>query len=232
MNRKRIFVKLLFLVSVLFVAGYSMCACARERVIINNDATDEYSNDSEAGNKNGNDTDSEAEDEKDIAADNEGAYNSTELDEAVIVVFVCGAVKNEGVYELPSNSRINDALIAAGGFKKHADTDGINLAGLLSDGQQIYFPFEGESALQLESDSETDAKQGNSEDADGLVNINTADKEMLMTLPSIGEAKAKSIIEYREQNGSFNNKEDIKKVNGIGDSIYDKICEYITVGYK
>lgn len=137
-----------------------------------------------------------------------------------VTVFVCGAVQNEGVYELPADARVDDALAASGGFAEGADTAAVNRADTLYDGQQIYFPFEGES-LEHNSTEQED---------NGLVDINRADKETLMTLSGIGESKAESIIEYRETNGRFENKEDVKNVSGIGDSIYLKIEEYITVG--
>lgn len=150
-------------------------------------------------------------------ADNE---NISEGELPKVTVFVCGAVKNEGVYELPSDARVDGALEAAGGFVEGADTAAVNRADTLYDGQQIYFPYEGEplahnSTVQEEND---------------LIDINHADKETLMKLSGIGESKAESIIEYRETIGSFENKEDIKNVSGIGDSIYLKIEEYITVG--
>lgn len=146
--------------------------------------------------------------------------NISEAELPKVTVFVCGAVKNEGVYELPDGARVDDALAASGGFVEGADTAAVNRADILYDGQQIYFPYEGE---------QYDFNYTVQEDND-LVDINHADKETLMTLSGIGESKAESIIEYRETIGSFENKEDIKNVSGIGDSIYLKIEEYITVG--
>ncbi len=140
-----------------------------------------------------------------------------------VTVFVCGAVRNEGVYELPSDARIDDALKAAGEFADGADTSAINRADRLYDGQQVYFPYQDEHYTVDEVTGQSGGENN------GLVNINNADKETLMTLSGIGAAKAENIIKYREANGAFGQIEDIKNVNGIGDSIYRKIEEYITV---
>lgn len=141
---------------------------------------------------------------------------------AKVYVFVCGAVACEGVYELNVDSRVQDALLAAGGFLPEADTDVVNLADIVSDGQKIYFPFEGENTELFRDDEQ-------SETSDGRVNINTATKEQLMELPGIGNAKAESIIRYRESNGNFKDIQDIKNVSGIGDSIFRQIEEWIIV---
>ena len=133
-----------------------------------------------------------------------------------ITVFVCGAVKNEGVYELEAGSRANDGLEAAGGFSDDADTVAVNLADVLEDGQKLYFPV---SSEQLPDESGA----GHETSEQRLVNINSAEAEELMTLPGIGEAKASQIVEYRRKNGAFSSKEDLKNVSGIGDIYIDRI---------
>lgn len=130
-----------------------------------------------------------------------------------IFVHVCGAVKNPGIYRLPAGSRTGDAIEAAGGFTEDADTDSLNLAELLSDSQQIRAPTKGEAAEQ----------------ADGKININTATDQQLTALPGIGEAKARAITDYRVQNGRFKKPEDIKKVPGIGDALFERIRDKIKV---
>ena len=137
---------------------------------------------------------------------------------AEILVHVCGAVKKPGVVRLPEDSRAADALAAAGGFRGDAAQDAVNLAARLTDGEKLYFPTEEEAAM-LASENDTI----------GLVNINTADKEALCSLPGIGEAKAEDILRYREENGSFGSCEDIMLVPGIKTSVYNKIKEKITV---
>lgn len=127
----------------------------------------------------------------------------------VIYVHVCGAVQNPGVIGLPAGSRREDACETY-----------VNLAALLTDGEQLYIPDE-EEGKQL--------KQAQLGGGSTVVNINTATQEMLCTLPGIGNSRAKDIIAYREKNGKFLRKEDIMQVSGIKKSIYQKICEQIVV---
>lgn len=137
-----------------------------------------------------------------------------------IVVFVCGAVQNPGVVELPEGSRAADALEAAGGLLADAQSDYVNLAVKLEDAQKLYFPTVEEAGLLIQEERNA---------ASGLVNINTADKERLCTLPGIGETRAEAIIAYREKNGDFRSGEEIMQVSGIKQSAYDKLRDYITV---
>lgn len=138
----------------------------------------------------------------------------------VLYIYVCGAVNNPGVVVLPQGSRCNDALEAAGGFLETAAREAVNLAELLTDGEQIYFP--------TQEEYEAEQKAVESEQA-GRININEAGQEILCTLPGIGEAKAKAIIAYREENGKFVKTEDIMQVPGIKKSAYNQICDLITV---
>ena len=129
-------------------------------------------------------------------------------------MYVCGAVAEPGVYELPEGSRVYEAVALAGGMISGASGTAVNQAELLTDGQMIEIPTEEQ---QREKAAVEEAR------SDGLVNINTADLEELKTLPGIGDAKARSIIAYREQNGAFGALEDIKHVDGIGDGVFAKL---------
>lgn len=140
--------------------------------------------------------------------------------ETLVYVYVCGAVNSPGVVALGPESRVEDALEAAGGFSDAADRDYVNLAARVTDGEQIYFPT-AEEALTPEGQNRT-------ADA-GLVNINAADAALLCTLPGIGETRAQDIIAYREANGGFQTEEDIMKVPGIKTAAYEKIRDKITV---
>ena len=153
--------------------------------------------------------------------------------ESFMEVYICGAVKSPGVYELPEGSIVDDALKLAGGTLPEAERDYINLAARLSDGDMIYFPYASESDAEADvhtgrTDSKTAAGNGNRE-TDDKVDINTASKEELMTLPGIGESKASAIVDYREKGGPFSDIEDIKKVNGIGEKLFDRIKDLIRV---
>lgn len=154
-----------------------------------------------------------------------GRENASEREsESVIYVHVCGAVNAPGVVPLPEGSRGQDALDAAGGFAEDAAMEAVNLAAVLSDGMKLYFPTRDEAVR-----AESGAGEDGGENAAGRININTADEGLLRTLPGIGEAKAGAIVSYREENGAFENPEDIMRVPGIKESAYGKIKEFITV---
>jgi competence protein ComEA len=153
----------------------------------------------------------------------------------LIFVYVCGAVNQPGVYQLAEGSRVCDALRCAGGLREDADDKSLNQAQVLSDGQQITVLTEEEA----KNSGNTGPVAGQSGDGlsggessgtvpDAKVNINTAGKEELMTLPGVGEARAEAIIAYREENGGFRSAEDIMKIEGIKEKLYaklqDKIC--------
>lgn len=136
----------------------------------------------------------------------------------LICVHVCGAVQNPGVITIQAGARVIDAVTMAGGMTPDADADYLNLAAVLSDGEKVYVPTVEEVLLW-------ELQQGKSQ----LININTADETQLCTLPGIGESKARDIIAYRKENGEFQTIEDIMKVPGIKDSLFQKIKEYIEV---
>ena len=142
---------------------------------------------------------------------------------ATLWVHVCGAVVQEGVYELPAGSRCVDAVEAAGGFAEEADRSALNLALPVSDGEQIRVLTQEEAATgQAMSEVVSDSR----------VNINTAGKDELMTLPGIGASRADAILEYREQHGGFENIEEIMQVPGIKEHSFEKLRENIKVGIE
>ncbi|MBE5961859.1 MAG: hypothetical protein E7256_10865 [Lachnospiraceae bacterium] len=151
-----------------------------------------------------------------------------------ICIYVCGAVKTPGVYYLSEEARAVQAIDAAGGFTGQADKEYVNLARAVSDGEKLYVPTLEEteemafSSLEEAKQNEAVSEEGQAKSS-GKVNINTAGKEELMTLNGIGEAKAESIISYRDANGPFQCKEDIMNITGIKDALYQKIADYICV---
>ena len=140
-----------------------------------------------------------------------------------IFVYVCGAVCNPGVYELPVESRAYEAVAQAGGMSEDAAGTAVNLAEVLTDGQKLQIPFQGENSdtQQVSDDSEITT--------DSRVNINTASIDELMTLKGIGQTRAEQILEYREKHGSFASPEAIMGVDGIKQGTYDKIKDNIRV---
>lgn len=139
-----------------------------------------------------------------------------------IAVYICGAVKHPGVYSLLNGQRICDAVKAAGGFKKSADRSAINLAKVLADGEQIVVLSKKQTVPGNKSNN------SHPQEAGGLVNINTASKEELMSLPGIGDSKADAVIDYR-LSCTFKSIDDIKNVTGIKDGVFNQIKDQITV---
>lgn len=170
-----------------------------------------------------------------------------------IKVDIKGEVVNPGVYELKENDRVSDAIKISGGLTENADTELINLSKILKDEMVIiiYNKNEIEEIRKTQNQPETiikyiekkctcpdatnDAcikKEINSEseeNKDKKISINTASLEELLEITGIGETKAKAIIKYREENGTFETIEDIKNVSGIGESTFEKIKNNITV---
>lgn len=147
------------------------------------------------------------------------------IDDLMIYVHICGAVKMPDVYSVSEHTRLYELVKIAGGFTDDAAVDYINQATTLVDGEQVYIPTKEEvDDLELPIVSKT-----NEHNDKAKININKASKEELMTLTGIGESKANSIIDYRQKNGGFNRIEDIMKINGIKNSVFDKISEFITV---
>ena len=175
----------------------------------------------------------QAEDENISAPENNTPEDRRDVgnsEKSGIYVYICGEVINPGVYELSGDSRIYEAVDAAGGFTENAARECVNLASKVSDGMQITI-YNREEAASLLADSapvgENAGKSGTS--GSGLVNLNTATKEELMTLKGIGESKAEDIIRYREKSGGFKKIEDIMKISGIKENGFQKIKDSITV---
>ena len=158
---------------------------------------------------------------------------SIDTDSAVIKdikVYVCGAVQRPDVYEISADSRIVDAVSAAGGFAIDAYPEAMNLAETVSDGSRIYVPTKEEVDALAVVYSDTGSGSGDTtSDSTCRVNINTATLEELTTLPGIGDTRARAIIDYREQNGAFGNIEDIMQVTGIKEKSFSKIKDSICV---
>ena len=144
-----------------------------------------------------------------------------EKNEKQIVIHVAGAVARPGVYHLPEGSRVYQALELAGGGLAEADLERINLAQPLIDGQQVFLPFKGEESTVLLA--------GSGVSPGGRININTATRDQLESLPGIGAVKAQNIINYRQQNGPFRNIEDLLEVSGIGAKTLEGIRDLISV---
>jgi len=161
-----------------------------------------------------------------------------QIDETVVAdiyVDIGGAVNEPQLAQLPKGSRIEDAIVAAGGLTDAADISSINRAEFLEDGEKVYIPEritdeEGNADVSGVTADVSGAPAGLSGGtANGKVNINTADSTQLQQLSGVGPATAQKIIDYRSSNGRFRSIEDIKNVSGIGDKTFEKLKDYITI---
>ena len=139
-----------------------------------------------------------------------------------------GAVKNPGVYTTNCDQYVNDIIALAGGLTSEADTSTINLAKQVKDEMVIIINTK-EEIINMESSDIVNQEIVNDSMVDNsLININAATLDELKTIPGIGDVRAKAIIEYRNNNGSFKDIKDITNVKGIGEALYEQIKVYIT----
>ena len=146
------------------------------------------------------------------STNNQVITENTEADNPIFV-YVCGEVQNPGVYEVTADARVCDVIDKAGGFSEYADAKALNLADHVEDAEKIYVPNMQEDRLQEED----------SQEEDGLLDLNKATKEQLMTLPGIGETKADLILEYRETKGPFQSVEELMEIQGIKERTLNQI---------
>ena len=157
-----------------------------------------------------------------------------DIRDPTLMIDIKGEVNNPGCYQVESDKRVKDVIELAGGLTSDASTDGINLSAKLYD-EMVIIIDKKEEVQKIETDTrvvttkKTESKESSTVAVSGKISINKASVKELTSLPGIGDAKAKSIVEYRTANGPFQSIEDIKKVKGIGDSIFAKIKDNITL---
>lgn len=163
------------------------------------------------------------------AVDNEQIDKNTVEQAPTIGVHIGGQVKTPGFIWIKEGTRLGEALSYVGGALVEADLDAINLSKKLTDEEKIYIPKIGET-IQLISSTSSNNENNiySSSSVGGKININIAEVSELDTLPGIGEAYAKRIVEYRKANGPFKKTDDIKNVSGIGEKRYEAIKDLIT----
>ena len=158
-----------------------------------------------------------------------GDYEGRLNENGIIKVYICGEVRNPGVYDIENGARVIDLLEIAGGEGKDACLEIINLAETVFDGQRIYIPsleeISSSNFLFFGSDYQENRNYAESR----TININNAGLTELESLPGIGPVTANNIIEYRNKTGLFKAKEEIKNVTGIGEKKYEKIKKYISI---
>lgn len=158
-----------------------------------------------------------------------------------IYIYICGAVEKPDVYMVETDTRVVEVIELAGGLTKDAAGDYVNQAALVQDGQKVYIPtkeevkgtvpegYPGNQDTAGGNTSKTGTTVKSQDNGSVKVNINKASAEELMALPGIGEAKAAGIIAYRQEQGGFKSIEEIMNINGIKNSVFNKISDKITV---
>lgn len=198
----------------------------------------------ESSEKDYADESSEEDSEEDSEGDSKEDSKDPEEKEAELVfVHVCGAVVSPGVYGMEAEARVYEAVSCAGGLREDAAGEAVNQAQKVTDGERIYIPTREEVEAGLTLQAETDMIQpekganGSTDEVggvrtgntDGKLNINTASFEELKTLNGIGDTRAESILKYREEHGGFQTIEDLMNVEGIKEGVFEKIKDRITV---
>jgi len=141
-----------------------------------------------------------------------------------IIVYISGAVNKPGVFKLFNNARVIDLVTMAGGLAPEADVSKINMAQLVKDGMHINVVAR--PVMLGGGDILVNAGKAK---ASNKININTADKSDLDALPGVGPSLAERIMEYRQANGTFSDINELKKVQGIGPSKFEKMKDKITL---
>ncbi len=148
-------------------------------------------------------------------------------EKAKIKIYITGEVVSPGVYELEENSRVEDAIHAAGGLTEKAVLTNVNLAYVLEDADKIYIPNsnddEDTGIISSEISSSTPSNKNQK------ININKANAQDLESVPGIGPSTAEKIVTYRNENGKFSSIDDLKNVTGIGEKKFESIKDYISI---
>ncbi len=212
MQTKKLIKCVIIFIIIILSGGLYSCQSSKEKVVLNKTSVTESNNEIE-----------------NVTSTEELSEEVSTASDDLIWVHICGEVENPGVYSLKEGSRLYELIELAGGMTQQAAKNYLNLVEKLIDGQRVQVP----SVDELESGTyqtylslETQIEKSNS---NSLININTASKEQLMTLPGIGESKANSIITYRQENGKFAKIEDIMNISGIKNAAFEKIKDLITV---
>ena len=141
-----------------------------------------------------------------------------------IYVALAGAVKRPGVYQLKSGARVFDAVFAAGGLTAKADQTSVNLARVVTDGEQIVV-----GKIGLGGSGSADGSGFGSGSASSLISLNQASETELEALPGVGPALAGRMVDWRTANGGFRSKQDLLNVTGIGDKLFAAISKLVTL---
>ena len=158
----------------------------------------------------------------------EEALGATPPEGGVVLVHVAGAVRRPGLYELPAGARVADAIDSAGGPRRNADLDTVNLAQVLSDAMKVEIPTRGQGVSAPPAPGATPGLTVGGTTSAGVVSLNSADLAALEAIPGIGPVKAAAILQYRDEVGGFSAVEELLDVTGIGPATLESIRPYVT----
>lgn len=162
--------------------------------------------------------------------DQDENLKKTEAQQEDIIVDVKGQINQPGVYPANQAERVMDVIQRAGGLTDKADKSQVNFAAHVQDEMVIYIPAIGEVGTAPTNPGSSSTPLSKTVGSDtGKININKAVESDLQNLPGIGPAKAKAIMQYREENGPFKAAEDLKKISGIGDKTYEKLKDAVSL---
>lgn len=163
-------------------------------------------------------------------SNNKDSENQENVNDSKIVVDIKGAVKAPKEYELKAGSRVRDLIEIAGGLTPEADEEKIYFSKILEDEQCIKIYKIGEEVLDSEIEvEEQQEKDTGAVDSKGKININKATVDELMTIPGIGQVKAQSIVDYRNENGKFNSVDELTNITGIGVKTLEKLRDKVDI---
>jgi len=154
-----------------------------------------------------------------LISDEQPTQLSVQANQRTVIIHVIGQVHRPGIVELDEGARVVDALDASGGITAEADVEALNLARILTDGEQIYVPAVGED-ITLRPTSHTGSQTG-------PISLSRADQATLETLPGVGPALAERIIAFREKHGPFQAVSDLLAVSGIGPAILERLSDLV-----
>ncbi|MDQ2839151.1 MAG: ComEA family DNA-binding protein, partial [Actinomycetota bacterium] len=147
-----------------------------------------------------------------------------------LVVDVVGKVHRPGLYRLPPGSRVDDAIVAAGGVLAGVDPLSVNLARKLSDGEQLAIGLATVAPAPPDSLSSTGGDPAGTGPAAGPIDLNAATASQLDTLPGVGPVLAQRIVDWRTQHGRFDSVDQLQDVSGIGDAKFADLKSLVTAG--
>lgn len=216
---------LLILVLLFLFCGLFLCSCKKQGTEMVMENTEQIPEKEDAGKV-----------EREEKSQGTGNQEKTPAKPDFIWIDISGAVNKPGVYRLCKDARLFEAVDAAGGFTERADTQWLNQASVLSDGEkiQVYTKEETENMkadgmLAEKSASVMEHTGDEKREEAGKINLNTATLEELQKIPGIGEVRARAVLSYRDEIGSFHTVDEIQQVPGIKGKTYEKIADYICV---